>query len=210
MVTIIVVEDCEAQRRRLEGVFKDEPGIAGVREFASGESALEGLGDPVNRIFLVDIELRGGMSGVEFLRRLRRRDPEALTLMLTVYQSVEVIFGALEAGAHGYLLKSASDEEIRAAVRELARGGAPMTPSIARKVIQRFHRDPHDGAPSELAELSRREWEILEQLSRGRSDKEIGAELNVAPSTVSAHLRNIYRKLHVGGRKEARAKFLAN
>jgi len=127
--------------------------------------------------------------------------PSLQIIMLTVYEDTDTIFKALRAGASGYLLKRSSHQEILGAIRDLLHGGAPMTAAIARKVVAAFHEPVKQEDPHTL--LSGREREILDLLSAGLSNKEIGARLNVSQFTVKNHLANVFAKLHVRSRTQA-------
>jgi DNA-binding NarL/FixJ family response regulator len=125
--------------------------------------------------------------------------------MLTVYEDSDHIFEALSAGASGYLLKRTPRAELLAAIKQVHEGGAPMTSYIARKVVQAFQRQQSE--KPEVNDLSPREWEVLELLSRGYSYKEICSALAISIPTVNTHIHRIYEKLHVRSRGEAVAKF---
>jgi DNA-binding NarL/FixJ family response regulator len=153
----------------------------------------------------MDIHLPN-MSGVDCTRRLKELCPALQILMLTVYEDNERIFGALKAGASGYLLKRADPADILHAIQEVKQGGAPMSSQIARRVVQSFREDP--AGPRKTEKLSQREEEILQHLSKGYSSKEIADRLSVSVNTVRTHLQHIYDKLHVRSRTEAVVKFL--
>jgi DNA-binding NarL/FixJ family response regulator len=147
-----------------------------------------------------------GESGITCIARLKERLPGVQFIVLTVYKDPELIFQALKAGACGYLLKRSTAEDILRAIAEVRSGGAPMTSEIARLVVQSFRPSPANA--SEESGLSRRELEILNLLSQGLSNKELGARLGISAETVRTHLNNVYQKLHVHGRTEAVVKHL--
>jgi DNA-binding NarL/FixJ family response regulator len=153
----------------------------------------------------MDINLPG-MNGVECVQKLKQIAPEILVVMLTAYEDTDNIFAALAAGATGYLLKRAPRTELLDAIREVKRGGSPMTTHIARKVVMSFQRS----GPSQQAteNLSTREQEVLDCLSKGFLYKEIAEKLGVSYETVHTYIRRIYEKLQVRTRTEAVAKFL--
>jgi len=146
------------------------------------------------------------MNGVECVRRLKVLAPKIQVMMLTVYEDTEIIFKALSAGATGYLLKQTPIPELLSAIREIHGGGSPMTNHIARKVVQSFQ------SPStstiETENLSPREQEVLDYLSRGYLYKEIAETLHISFDTVHTYVRRIYEKLHVRSRTEAVAIYL--
>ena len=146
----------------------------------------------------MDISLPG-MSGIEGVRVLRERFPILDIIMLTVHDDDRSVFDSLCAGACGYLVKTTHPTKILAAIEEVHRGGAPMSPSIARLVASSFRK----GANSPLTP---RETEILQQVCVGKSYKMIAAELFISQETVHSHLKNIYRKLEVSSKTEAMAK----
>lgn len=203
-VTVAIVEDDPRIRQSLSAILSREESVQCVGAFASGEDALLHLPGLKPKVILMDINL-GGMDGVECVRRLARLNHKMQILMLTVHEDAEAIFNSLAAGASGYLLKPPRTSELLAAVHDVNAGGAPMTSSIARKVVQSFKQTP---PVREVENLSPREIEILELLVKGYAYKEVAAELNISYSTVHTHIERIYEKLHVHSRSHAVAKFL--
>jgi DNA-binding NarL/FixJ family response regulator len=204
-ITVSIVEDNDQLRGTLARVIGRANGFECVSHYGSAEAALEGLSRQRPEVVLMDINLPG-MNGVECVRRLKRLLPETHVVMLTVYEDTENIFNALTAGAVGYLLKRTKSAELLEAIREVHRGGSPMTTHIARKVTQSFQ---SAGSSSHSTEnLSQREQEVLDCLSRGFLYKEIADKLNISYETVHTYIRRIYEKLQVRTRTEAVAKFL--
>jgi len=204
-ITVSIVEDNEQLRGTLSRVLNRADGFRCVSHYPDAESALEGL--PKNRpeVVLMDINLPG-INGVECVRRLKQIAPEVQVLMLTVYEDTENIFNALAVGANGYLLKRTKSAELLEAIREVHRGGSPMTTHIARKVTQSFQRA---GLSAQATEnLTEREQEVLDCLSQGFLYKEIADKLGISYETVHTYIRRIYEKLQVRTRTEAVAKFL--
>jgi DNA-binding NarL/FixJ family response regulator len=204
-VTVSIVEDNEQLRGTLARVISRAEGFRCLSQFGDAESALEGLPKEPPEVVLMDINLPG-MNGVECVRRLKQTAPQILVLMLTVYEDTENIFNALAAGAAGYLLKRTKSSELLEAIREVHRGGSPMTTHIARKVTQSFQRAGRSPQPTE--NLSEREQEVLDCLSQGFLYKEIAEKLGISYETVHTYIRRIYEKLQVRTRTEAVAKFL--
>src|SRR5215467_4214576 len=169
------------------------------------EEALPNIGQPLPDVALVDIGLPG-MSGVEGTRRLREQHPGLLIMMLTVYGDDERIFEAMCAGACGYLLKKTPPGRLLESLREVVNGGAPMSPEVARRVVQLFQR--FRPAESSDDRLSSTEMRLLKLLAEGHHYKTAAAEMEISINTVSYHLRSIYRKLHVHSKSEAVAKAL--
>ncbi len=151
-----------------------------------------------------------GLSGIECVAKLHRELPDLSIIMLTMFEDDDNVFESLRSGASGYLLKRTPHTKILEAIEDAHSGGAPMTSSIARKVVQLMEKTAvREAAVREgLADLSPREGEILAQLSRGARYKEIAESLHISIETVRTHLRRIYQKLHVTSRTEATVKFL--
>ena len=205
MLTVAIVEDNKDFRSTLARCVDEAPGYRCVCDCGTSEEALQKLPRLLPDVVLMDIHLPN-MSGVECTRRLKELCPSIQILMLTVYEDNERVFGALKAGAGGYLLKRADPAEILRAIQDVKQGGAPMSSQIARRVVQSFRENP--GNSTKTDKLSAREEEILQQLSKGYSSKEIADRLSVSVNTVRTHLQHIYEKLHVRSRTEAVVKFL--
>ena len=204
-ITVSIVEDNEQLRGTLARVISRADGFRCLSQYGDAETALEGLPKDRPAVVLMDINLPG-MNGVECVRRLKQVAPDTLIVMLTVYEDTENIFNALAAGAAGYLLKRTKSAELLEALREVYRGGSPMTTHIARKVTQSFQRPSVASQPTE--NLSEREQEVLDCLSQGFLYKEIAEKLGISYETVHTYIRRIYEKLQVRTRTEAVAKFL--
>jgi DNA-binding NarL/FixJ family response regulator len=200
-----VVEDDARIRWSLSEIIDQEDDLECVGTFASAEEALTHLPKLKPQVVLMDVNLPG-LTGIECVRRLVPKCPGVQVIMLTVREDSDIIFDSLAAGACGYLLKPPSAEELVAAIRDVFAGGAPMTTSIARKVVQSFNRVA-SSAP-EAEKLSPREIEVLELLVKGLAYKEVAFELGISYSTVHRHIEGIYRKLHVHSRSHAVAKYL--
>jgi DNA-binding NarL/FixJ family response regulator len=205
-ITVSIVEDSDQLRSTLARVLNRADGFSCLSHYPSAEAALENLPRERPQVVLMDINLPG-VNGVECARRLKQLLPELQIIMLTVYEDTDNIFNALAAGATGYLLKRTSTAELLSAIREVQRGGSPMTAHIARKVVQSFQRAGASPQPTE--NLSPREQEVLEYLSQGFLYKEIADKLSISYETVHTYIRRIYEKLQVRTRTEAVAKFLA-
>jgi DNA-binding NarL/FixJ family response regulator len=204
-ITVSIVEDNDQLRGTLVKMIGRAEGFECVSNFSNAEAALEALPKQPSEVVLMDINLPG-INGVECVRRLKQAAPKILAVMLTAYEDTENIFNALAAGAAGYLLKRAPRAEILDAIREVHRGGSPMTTHIARKVVQSFQKPV--AAPQPGEQLSTREQEVLDCLSQGFLYKEIAEKLGISYETVHTYIRRIYEKLQVRTRTEAVAKFL--
>lgn len=214
-ISVIVVEDDNRLRSGLEEIINSAPECVCAGAFGSGEEAVEKAPPLKPQVAVMDINLPG-MDGIECVRRLAEKLPSLQIVMLTVYQDTDNLFRALAAGAHGYLVKPARARDLLAAIRDIHRGGAPMTSALARKVVDAFRKQtappaPSFGAPSaesETGELAPREREILDLLAQGFSYKEIADKLNVAFATVHTYVLRIYKKLHVRSKNAAVARWL--
>jgi DNA-binding NarL/FixJ family response regulator len=204
-ITVSIVEDQEPLRNTLARVLNRADGFECISHYGSAEEALRDLPRARPEVVLMDINLPG-MNGVECVRQLKQALPTTQVMMLTVYEDTENIFNALAAGATGYMLKRTPRAELLEAVKEVHRGGSPMTAHIARMVVQSFLRPA--SKPEPTAELSPREREVLDLLSQGLMYKEIADKLGVSYETVHTYIRRIYEKLQVRTRTEAVAKFL--
>ncbi len=204
-ISIAIVEDNRSFREKLAAFLNETPGFQCTFSCDSAEDALKSIPRSRPDVVLMDIHLPN-MSGVDCTRRLKEICPAVQILILTVYEDNDRIFGALKAGASGYLLKRADPAEILRAIQEVQQGGAPMSCQIARRVVQSFRESAPD--PQRDENLSQREEEILQQLSKGYSTKEIADHSSISAHTVRTHLKHIYEKLHVRSRTEAVLKFL--
>lgn len=204
-ITVSIVEDNDQLRGTLARIISRAEGFRCLSQYANAEAALEALPKDRPEVVLMDINLPG-MNGVECVRRLKQVAPAILPVMLTVYEDTDNIFNALAAGAAGYLLKRTKSAELLEAIREVRRGGSPMTTHIARKVTQSFQKAGPSAQPTE--NLSEREQEVLDCLSHGFLYKEIADKLGISYETVHTYIRRIYEKLQVRTRTEAVAKFL--
>jgi DNA-binding NarL/FixJ family response regulator len=207
-ITVCIVDDNSDLRNALEEIVQMSEGYKCLGTLGTAEQAIRQIPVLKPDVVLMDINLGGTESGIDCVRALKAQVPGTNFMMCTVYEEDEKIFEALSAGASGYILKKTAPSRLLEAIRELYQGGAPMSSQIARKVVAAFQ---HKGAAAtgnpELDELSNREKEILEQLSKGLMYKEIAAELFISPETVRKHVYHIYEKLHVTNRIEAVNKY---
>jgi DNA-binding NarL/FixJ family response regulator len=204
-ITVSIVDDEADLREHIGGYLAAAGDIVCKSSYASAEEALEHLPQDKPDVVLMDINL-GGMDGIECVRRLKAKMPEAQVLMLTVFEDTEKIFRALAAGASGYLLKRMSPKKLLEAIAEVRAGGSPMSASIARKVVESFQSIPAHG--DEAVDLSQRELSVINGLAEGLAYKQIADQLGVSIHTVRNYIRRIYEKLHVQTRTEAVAKFM--
>lgn len=206
MIKIAIVEDNNTLRSSLESMFSRTDGMRCVASLNNLLNVVAEIGASLPDIILMDIGLPN-ISGIEGVRTVKTHFPHIQVLMFTVFDDDENIFDAIRAGASGYLLKKTPPAEIVEAIRDLSHGGAPMTSSIARRVLQSFQT-----APSTIVEdyqLTVRENEILYSLVDGLSYKKIADKYCVSISTIRTHICNIYSKLHVNSKAEAVARVLS-
>lgn len=206
-ITVCIVDDNRDLRNALEEIISMSEGYECIGTLGTAEEAIRLIPALEPDVVLMDINLGGVESGIDCVRVLKQQVPATNFMMCTVYEEDEKIFEALSAGASGYILKKTAPARLLDAIRELYQGGAPMSSQIARKVVAAFQSKPGNASESELDDLSVREKEILEQLSKGLMYKEIAAELFISPETVRKHVYHIYEKLHVTNRIEAVNKF---
>lgn len=205
-VRVALVDDDDAYRARLEAELEEDDSLSCVATFADCETAVTQLRRVRTDVVLLDVHFpRGRMDGIAAARCLNAVRPELAIVMLTVDSDVEQLFEAVSAGAVGYVLKDASPDEIRAAVREAAAGESPMNGQLARKVVNHL-RGLH-GWRSGANGLDKTNREILALSSAGFSQKEVASELGLAHQTVRNRCQKIYRLLQVHSRKQALRKF---
>jgi DNA-binding NarL/FixJ family response regulator len=204
---VAVVEDQEKIRDGLRILIDRTPGFRCVAACADMEHALDLFARAAPQVALVDIGLPG-ISGIDGTRILKERFPELQVIILTVYDDDDRVFRALCAGASGYLLKNIPQARLMEGIREVANGGSPVSPEIARRIIVLFQRvnAPEHGAK----DLTPHETRILKLLVEGHNYKTAAVELDVSVNTVSFHVRRIYEKLQVHSKSEAVAKALRN
>ena len=203
--SICLVEDDPTLREALADLIQSESRFDLLASFPDAEAAISEIPTLKPDAVVMDIQLPG-LSGIECAAKLIERVPELLIMMVTVYDNNDRIFEALASGASGYLLKRDAPDKLISSLNELLEGGSPMSPAIARKVVQKF-RTPLS-KKSQSKNLTPREQQILEKLAQGSLYKEIAWDLEIGVETVRTHLRSIYKKLQVRTRTEAVVKYL--
>ena len=198
IISVAIVEDDDDIRESLALLINGDDGFSCDQTFRDCESALAGIAGAKPRVVLMDIQLPG-MSGIEGVGRIKEKSPTSDVIMLTIHKDDDVVFRSLCAGASGYLVKNAKPERILDAIREVVEGGAPMSGTIARMVVNSFRR-------TTTTLLTARETEVLTHLCRGESYKIIADALFVSEQTVHFHIKNIYQKLKVHSKSQAVAK----
>lgn len=207
MANVAIVEDNVKIRDLIQKFLNKQETMKCPIAVDSVEQFLKLLNkDNLPEIILMDIELPG-MSGIDGMRLLKNKYPNIDIIIISVYHDSHKIFDSLCAGASGYLLKHTTLPEIKDAIEVVLNGGAPMSPQIARKVINFFNQQT-DTKKKPETELTQREQEIVIGLVDGLSYKMIADRLDISIDTVRAHIRNIYKKLHVNSKAEVIAKSL--
>src|SRR5262245_1953895 len=204
-IRVIIIEDMRDVREGLKMLINGSPGFRCIGSYRSVEDALAaGAELEPPDIVLTDLGLPG-LSGIEGIRLFHERLPDAAILALTIHEHNDKIFNALCAGATGYLLKNTPSARLLEALKEAASGGAPMSPEVARRVVELFR----DFRPvSASYDLTPQERQLLKLLVEGHHKKTAPHEMGISFHTVSFHLRNIYEKLQVHSKSEAVAKAL--
>lgn len=200
-IRILIAEDHAVVRQALHVMLDMEPDLAVVGEAREGEEALRLARELKPDLVLMDIRMEG-MDGVEATRRLRQEMPEVGVLVLTGFGEDAILLDAVEAGAHGFLVKDASAGEVKEAIQRVVNGESLVTPSLLRRLLDEFSQREREAQPAH-ADLSPREMEVLEALARGLSNEQIAKELVISEKTVKTHLGSIFGKLQVQGRSQA-------
>ena len=203
-IRVAIVEDDEGIRASLEALIRRAPDLLFKGSYSDAETALKEIPRQVPDVVLMDINLPG-INGVECVRQLKAAMPKAQFLMLTVYEDGESLFNSFKAGASGYLLKRTASARLLEAIRDVHAGGSPMTPQLARRVVQFFSEPP--GKPSSVSTLTPGERDFLDLLSKGYAYKEIADRRKISIDTVRSYVRTVYEKLHVHSRTEAVVKY---
>jgi DNA-binding NarL/FixJ family response regulator len=199
-----IVEDDPASRKMIVSLLQADPDYIVVAELAEGQAAIAALGHLALDIALVDIGLPD-ISGIDVIRSLKALNPDCNVLVITTFGDEKTVTSALEAGADGYLLKGTALEELKRDIRALRDGGSPLSPMIARKLLNRLQTRAADQRAETAAEttLTPREHEILDMIAKGFSYAETSKICGISPATVHSHLKSVYRKLEVHSKTEA-------
>jgi DNA-binding NarL/FixJ family response regulator len=203
-VRVLLVDDDDLMRAGLRAVLRSDPAVEVVGEAANGRSAVTAARTHRPDVVLMDVRMPD-LDGIAATREVLGVSPEIRVVILTTFEQDDHIFGALSAGASGFLLKRTSPEELLAAIRTVAAGDSLLSPSVTRIVVDRVARQPVAGAAADgrLDDLTPREREVLALIARGLSNGEIGAELVIEESTVKTHVKRILMKLGLRDRIQA-------
>jgi DNA-binding NarL/FixJ family response regulator len=191
-IRLLVVDDHPPMRYGLVALVRSQPDMEVIAEAGDGEEAVEVYADVRPDVVLMDLRMPG-MGGVEAIIAIRQSDPEARVIVLSTYDMDEDIHRAIQSGAKSYLLKDMSTEEVAETIREVYRGGTSLPSQVAERLSQRQQRQS----------LTERERDVLAALVKGRSNKEISANLHISEDTVKSHLKTLFAKLQVRDRTEA-------
>ena len=199
-ITVLIVDDHEIVRKGIRTLLDTEPEIEVISEASNGREAVQkalNLGPDVILMDLVMPEL----DGIEAIRQITSKDPEARILVLTSFGSDDKLFPSLEAGALGYLLKDASPDDLIRAIRQVSEGQSTLTPSISRRLLREF--SPEDASWPPAEPLTERETEVLKLLARGLSNEDLAGRLFISEATARTHVSNILAKLNLSNRTQA-------
>lgn len=205
-IRITIFDDNKRFRESIGLLFETNPGFDVVGSFPDVLTVIENIEESVPDVVLMDIDMPS-VNGISAVKKVQGKFPKLPIIMLTSFDEDDKVFQSICAGAMGYLLKNTQPANLIEAVREVYSGGAPMTPSIARKMMLHFQQQ-NSAAGKNDYNLSEREKDVLAQLVKGLSLKQIADELFVSRETIKTHVKNIYAKLHVSCATEAVAKTL--
>jgi DNA-binding NarL/FixJ family response regulator len=202
MIRVLIADDDHLMRAGLSELMTHDEAIQVVGQATTGKEAVALSVRLAPDVVLMDVRMPD-LDGIAATRELTRCAPQVRVMILTTFEQDDYVFGALSAGASGFLLKRARPEELIAAVHTIASGEALLSPSVTRRVIDRMAQQPEPADPTKLAALTRREREVMNLLARGLSNREIGAVLVVEESTVRTHVKRILMKLNLRDRVQA-------
>ncbi len=209
MIRVLLVDDHAILREGLSSLIEKQGDITVVGEAEDGTTSLEKAGALLPDVVVLDIKL-SDMSGIEVCRRLKEKYPLLKVIMLSMYEDYEYVNRALQVGADGYLLKKVAGAELVNAIRKAQRGEKVFSPQVLDLIVSSFKEDGRGQAePSALDALTSREYEVLELMSEGMSNKEIGGRLFISAKTVEKAVSSIFRKLGVNSRTAAVKIFLS-
>ncbi len=199
-IRVLIADDHPVVRSGLRALIETETGMEIVGDAADGKEAIEKAGQLLPDIVLLDL-MMPGVSGLEAIEGIRQHNSDIHILVLTSFDQDDLLFPAIKAGAHGYLLKDSSPEDLLRAIRQVSRGESSLHPTIARKLIREFSGSAQETNPA--VPLSKREHDVLELLALGLSNQEIANSLTISERTARKHVSNILDKLHVSNRTQA-------
>jgi NarL family two-component system response regulator LiaR len=201
-INVLICDDQAIVRKGIRALLATESNIKVIGEAENGREAISQVEELRPDVILMDLVMPE-LDGIEAIRRITARQPEARILVLTSFATDDKVFPAIKAGALGYLLKDSSPEELVEAIRHVCRGEPSLHPTIARKVLQELSRPEETEKPPTSDPLTERELEVLRVVARGLSNQQIANELLISEATVRTHVSNILSKLHLASRIQA-------
>lgn len=201
-ISVVLADDHTVVRKGIREFLEEDGDIVVVAEASDGVQALTEIDRHRPDVAVLDIQMPN-LTGIEATRRIKAQYPDVRVLVLTAYDDEPYIFALLQAGADGYLLKTASGDDLKRAVRIVAAGGKALDPLIAQKVVAQMIGGRPSAAAGQVEPLTERELEVLRLAARGLTNRAIGHEIRISDRTVQGHLSNIYGKLDAGSRTEA-------
>jgi DNA-binding NarL/FixJ family response regulator len=201
-IRVVLADDHAVVRKGIREFLEQSGDISVVAEATDGPEAIELVAEHQPDVAVLDIQMPG-VTGIEATRRIKAEHPGVRVLVLTAYDDDPYIFALLQAGASGYILKTADSSELVHAVRAVHRGESALDPVVAQKVVKQLTSGRPLGAQTTVETLTERELEVLRLAARGMTNKAIGQELGISDRTVQGHLANIYGKLNANSRTEA-------
>ena len=201
-IRAILADDHAVVRQGIRRFLEEDPAIAVVGEASDGAEAVRLVEEVGPDVAVLDIRMPE-VSGVEAARRIKDRFPDTRVLVLTAYDDDPYVFALLEAGADGYVLKTASADELVDAVRTVHGGESALSPEVASKVVRQATGRQPAGAAEQVEPLTPREIDVLRRVAKGMTNREVGRELGISHRTVQGHLASVYDKLQVNSRTEA-------
>ena len=198
-IRVALVEDDAGTLKSLEHMIATDASCELVGGYRTAKEAAEKLARVRPSVVLLDVNLPDG-TGVDVVRKLSPLLPDTEFMMLTIYQDGDILFDALSAGAHGYLIKPVRADQLLEAIHDVLEGGAPMSNVVARKIVRSFECDK---SLPPVEPLGPREREVLELLATGAMYKQVAKKLDISINTVLTYIRRIYKKLHVNSRHAA-------
>ena len=201
-IRVILADDHAVVRKGIREFLEEAGDVEVVAEADDGAQALRLIEAHQPDVAVLDIRMPT-MTGVEAARQVKDRFPQVRVLILTAYDDDPYVFALLQAGADGYVLKTASGDELVRAVRTVHRGESALSPEIATKVVRQAVSGRPEGAADQIETLTERELDVLRLAARGLTNRAIGHELGISHRTVQGHLQSVYGKLDVNSRTEA-------
>ena len=199
-IRVFIAEDHAIVRKGIRALLTLEPGVEVIGDAGDGREAVRGIARSQPDVILMDLVMPE-LDGIQAIRQVIARDPEARILVLTSFSSDDKVFPAIKAGAMGYLLKDSGPEEVVRAIRQVHGGESSLHPRIARKLMQELARPPEQ--PPTADPLTDREVEVLRLVAQGKNNRDIAEELSITEGTVRVHVSSILSKLHLASRTQA-------